>query len=118
MKDTKVPTCIDPKYIGIVLPGVLRVSAPTFLPVMDATRKIGIDVEIFKAFAKKVKLELKTIMTESLSYMMQTTPSETSGGVELQRRTKKFVYAMTAPYLFTKRCVFRAEDDFKKKSKM
>jgi ABC-type amino acid transport substrate-binding protein len=119
VKDTKVPTCIDPKYIELSLPGVLRVSAPTFLPVMDATRKIGIDVEIFKAFAKvlKVKLELKTIMTESLSYddANYAIGDVWAGGLSFNVERENSYTQWTAPYLFTKRsCIFRAEDDFKK----
>jgi hypothetical protein len=47
--------------------------------------------------------------------MMQTAIGDVWAGVELQRRTKKFVYAMDCTVSVHKTVVyFRAEDDFKK----
>jgi ABC-type amino acid transport substrate-binding protein len=85
---------------------------------MDATRKVGIDVEIFRAFAKvlKVKLELKTITTGSLAEedANYATGDVWAGGLSFAVERENTYTQWTAPYLTTKRsCIFRAEDDFK-----
>jgi hypothetical protein len=114
LKDTKFPVKINPKYY-IIEPGNSTSVGPTFLPVMDATRKIGIDVEIFTAFAK---LALSWNWERSRRKVCHTTKFRHRWRgpwrIKFQSRTREHIRPMDCPaFIYQTIVYFRKENKFK-----